>query len=280
MDGSAVLPLNGTDLFYTVQGPEHGIPVLLIHGWTCDMTDWAFQIALLLLAQTLRVITMDLRGHGRSFAARNTTSFDPIAMASDAAALLGHLGVSAEHQAIVMGHSLGGTVVTELVSSYPDLVQGHVVVDPAYTLVPEDVGSLIPALKEDFDTTVAEFFSAVYTPGTPDFIPQWHKLRSWSADEEIMITVVEQMVEYHGPGGAEFLKTKKVPGVPRLVTVATEAGIVVEKEAGIDDEYDQVELMEVGHWIMQNGHEQFNTVLVNWLKEWGWVPTNTTAGVI
>jgi pimeloyl-ACP methyl ester carboxylesterase len=275
MRGSGILPLNGTDLSYTVQGPEDGIPVLLIHGWTCDMTDWAFQIAFLLLFQTLRVITLDLRGHGRSFAAPSTTAFDPIAMASDAAALLHHLGVSAERQAIVMGHSLGGSVVTELVSSYPELIRGHVLVDPSYILGP-DAASLIPALEEDFDGMIADYFVAAYTPGTPSFIIDWHQLRAWTADEDTMIAVFAQLIEYQGPSGAEFLKTKKVAGIPRLVTMAAPASLEIEEEAGIDEKFDHVELIEVGHWIMQTGSEHFNTVLGNWLKQWGWVPGNST----
>lgn len=274
MEGSAVLPLNGTDLFYTVQGSENGIPVLLLHGWTCDMTDWAFQLTMLLLAHTLRIITMDLRGHGHSLAASNTTAFDPVTMASDAASLLRHLNVSAERKAIVMGHNLGGSIVTELTHSYAELVQGQVLVDPAYFLVPEIADKAILSFKEeDFDPAVEEFFSSNYTPDTPDYIPQWHKLRSWSGNETIMVAAFEQMRAYHGLSGVEFLRTKEVGRIPRLFVAAKESFVAVEREVGIDDEFDQVELMEVGHWIMQTGQEQFNMVLGNWLKEWEWIPT-------
>uniref|UniRef100_L7JBB6 Alpha/beta hydrolase n=1 Tax=Pyricularia oryzae (strain P131) TaxID=1143193 RepID=L7JBB6_PYRO1 len=55
---------NGTDIYYSSEGAG-GIPMLLIHGWTCDQNDWAFQIPFL-LSLGIWVIAMDLRGHGHS----------------------------------------------------------------------------------------------------------------------------------------------------------------------------------------------------------------------
>ncbi|SPJ90580.1 uncharacterized protein FTOL_13335 [Fusarium torulosum] len=276
MAGGAILPLNGTDLFYTTQGPQTGIPLLLIHGWTCDQTDWVFQTALLALSKVFFVIAMDLRGHGRSFCLSSTAAFDPVTMAEDGAALLRHLGVGLSNEAIVIGHSLGGLVVTELVAAYPELVQGHVLVDPAYIMTPNTIGALVPALEQNFDSTTVKFFNSAYTTGTPDYIPEWHKLRAWGADKQTMVAAFKQMGTCLGPSGAEYLKSKKVEGTPRLAVHSTEAGIEVEKEAGIDPKFDKIRLIQVGHWIMQTAPKEFNTLLEDWMKQWGWLKGNNT----
>jgi pimeloyl-ACP methyl ester carboxylesterase len=49
-------------IYYTDEG--HGIPILLIHGIT--MNHKCFQYNTPVLAQTHRVVTMDIRGHGYS----------------------------------------------------------------------------------------------------------------------------------------------------------------------------------------------------------------------
>ncbi|KAK2774841.1 alpha beta hydrolase fold protein [Colletotrichum kahawae] len=268
----AVLSLNSTNIFFTTQGNATGIPFLLIHGWAGDQTDWAFQTMFLVLLQLFNVITMDLRAHGRSNLSQSCPLvMDPVTMADDAAALLRHLGASASNKAIVMGHSLGGTVVTELVHGHPDLIRGQVIVDPSYYLTPEVTEELVPALEEHFDSAVISFWEneVTYPPDTPDYIKEWHKLRTWVADETAMIAAWVQMSDAQGLIGADYLRPKKVSGIPRLVLSNTEAGKKVEDAAGIDHEFDTVEVIPVGHWIMKVAPERFNQALEKWI--WTWI---------
>jgi pimeloyl-ACP methyl ester carboxylesterase len=78
-----------------------GPALLLLHGTGCDSADW--DAAAGCLPVGLRVIRMDFRGHGASEVPRGP--FVLADLASDALALLGHLG---PERAIVVGHSLGG----------------------------------------------------------------------------------------------------------------------------------------------------------------------------
>ena len=86
---------SGVDLFYTDTGS--GPPVLLLHGWTCDGTDWAWLESDLEVDH--RVINVDHRGHGRSSVVDGPYGAKP--MAHDAADLLRHLEVD---DVIVVGH--------------------------------------------------------------------------------------------------------------------------------------------------------------------------------
>ncbi len=56
------LSINGIDLYYEIAGA--GQPVVLIHGLGSSIKDWEFQVPE--LAQKYQVVTLDLRGHGRS----------------------------------------------------------------------------------------------------------------------------------------------------------------------------------------------------------------------
>ena len=60
----AVRAADGTRLHAEVFGPPDGYPIVLIHGITCAIRAWAYQIAD--LANDYRVIAFDHRGHGRS----------------------------------------------------------------------------------------------------------------------------------------------------------------------------------------------------------------------
>jgi len=90
--------VNGISLYYE----EHasGRPLILLHGGygTGEM----FAPILPLLAGGRRVITVDLRGHGRTADMDRPLRFQT--MGDDIAALIGHLGLA---QADVMGYSLG-----------------------------------------------------------------------------------------------------------------------------------------------------------------------------
>jgi pimeloyl-ACP methyl ester carboxylesterase len=90
--------------------------VLLVHGWTAS-ADLNFFPVYAQLADSYRVIALDLRGHGRGM--RSTEPFSLEDCADDAAALLGQLGAG---QAIVVGYSMGGPVGMLLARRHPGTV--------------------------------------------------------------------------------------------------------------------------------------------------------------
>lgn len=67
----------------------------------------------------------------------------------------------------------------------------------------------------------------------------------------------------------DYLRPMKIAGIPRLVLSNTEAGKEVEEGAGIDDEFDTVEVISVGHWIMKGAPERFNQAHEKWI--WTWI---------
>lgn len=124
-----VLERSGVRLNYHEEGTG-GPPFVFVHGWTCDHSFFAPQIEHFGVSH--RVVAPDLRGHGDSDVPDDGYSL-PI-LAEDVAWLCVELGLSG---AVIVGHSMGGAVGTQLVAQHPELASALVLVDSAVQLGPE-----------------------------------------------------------------------------------------------------------------------------------------------
>jgi pimeloyl-ACP methyl ester carboxylesterase len=112
---------NGT-LQMLEQGNPQGTPIVLVHCYTCSMNWWDDLAPL--LERDHRVIRVDLLGHGGSDKPGAGYAIDDQATA--VAEGLAKLGVL---NATVVGHSLGGSVVTALAQRSPQLATRIVIID-------------------------------------------------------------------------------------------------------------------------------------------------------
>ena len=96
--------------------------IVLVHGWTCNLTNWRDQIPE--LSKRARVIALDLPGHGLSDKPQTTYNMDLFADAIDA--VMKDAGV--EH-AVLVGHSMGTPVVRQFYRKYPQKTVALVIVD-------------------------------------------------------------------------------------------------------------------------------------------------------
>lgn len=97
---------------------------VFVHGFTCNETDFVNQVEHF-HGIGHRVITLDLPGHGlsRDYIPKDLTMN---AMGRHVVTLLRHLEVK---DAIMIGHSMGCMVVTEVALQAPDVVIGIVLID-------------------------------------------------------------------------------------------------------------------------------------------------------
>jgi pimeloyl-ACP methyl ester carboxylesterase len=110
------------ELYYEVVGPEDGEGVLFVHGLGSSGRDWEGQVPF--FAERFRVVTADLRGHGRSEKPPGPYSMEMFA--GDVAGLIEALGLGAVH---VVGLSLGGMVAFQLAVDRPELVRSLVIIN-------------------------------------------------------------------------------------------------------------------------------------------------------
>jgi pimeloyl-ACP methyl ester carboxylesterase len=126
-DGAQLVDTSNGTLQILDQGNRQGSPIVLVHCYTCSMKWWDKLAPL--LEPDHRVIRVDLLGHGGSDKPGAGYSIDD--QANAVAEALAKLGVSG---ATVVGHSLGGSVVTALAQRSPQLASRVVIIDQA----PED----------------------------------------------------------------------------------------------------------------------------------------------
>jgi pimeloyl-ACP methyl ester carboxylesterase len=107
---------DGFELAFLDKG--EGDPVLMIHGFASShFVNWVSPGWFKTLNDAgYRAIAFDNRGHGQSSKSYDPADYTPQKMASDAAALLDHLGIERAH---VMGYSMGARITAFLALQEP-----------------------------------------------------------------------------------------------------------------------------------------------------------------
>lgn len=160
--------VNGVRLFWSDHsGDVGGVPLVFVHGWGADGSEWAPHVAL--LEGVRRSVVVDLRGHGRSSVP--ATGFDAVTMADDVAELVNRLACG---PVVAVGHSMGGQIVSALAVRHPDTVAAVVVVDPGYGVagMADELEAMAGALAEGDTAEVASGIDAghSFTPASPAWI--------------------------------------------------------------------------------------------------------------
>ncbi|MDO9607918.1 MAG: 3-oxoadipate enol-lactonase [Brevundimonas sp.] len=160
---------DGVSLWWTEDGPADA-PVLLLAnsiGSTVEM--WAPQVEP--LAQRLRLIRFDTRGHGRSEAPEGDYTLDRLAR--DLAAVLDTAGAARAH---VCGLSLGGAVAQTFALKFPDRLDRLILANTAARIGSADGwNQRIAAVRGGgmaciADMAVGRFFDAAFIGAHPEVI--------------------------------------------------------------------------------------------------------------
>jgi pimeloyl-ACP methyl ester carboxylesterase len=146
---------DGATIAYEVTGD--GPPIVLVHGITECRRSWDPLIPP--LADGHRVIAIDLRGHGES---ARRPPYDALTMAADVQSVVTDAGAT---EALVVGHSLGGAIVSLYAAAQP--VRGVVSVDQPLELTGFQalLRPIEPALRGDeatFQSMMRQLFESLY----------------------------------------------------------------------------------------------------------------------
>ena len=149
-DSSGYVAANGVNYWFEVHGK--GEPLLLLHGGL--FSTGMFGPTLTKLAESRRVIGVDLHGHGHTaLGAREKISL--VDIGRDLAVVVEKLGL---RQVDVVGYSFGGGAALQLAFQHPELVRRLVVVSAPYAqsgffaeMLPQQAavsGKMADAMKE------------------------------------------------------------------------------------------------------------------------------------
>jgi 3-oxoadipate enol-lactonase len=119
-------PAAGTDLYYEVAGA--GPPIRFVHGGEGSRLHWWQQVPF--FAERFTCVTYDCRGFGAS-PVGEVVGGDTV-QRDDLVALLDHLHIP---RAVLVGHSMGGGVVSAVAQAFPDRVDRLVMSDSPFGFV-------------------------------------------------------------------------------------------------------------------------------------------------
>ena len=150
----ATLALDDATLWYEETGD--GPPLVLIHGGWSDSEAWRAQVDY--FSRDHRVITYDVRGHGRTGETdRQRYSMD--LFVDDLDRLLDHLDVE---RPLLCGLSLGSMIVQAFLARHPDRAAGAVVAGAIRSMPPIDV----PGWTKPFVSPVPALGASLATVGS------------------------------------------------------------------------------------------------------------------
>ncbi|MFS0722875.1 alpha/beta fold hydrolase [Paenibacillus sp. 1P07SE] len=111
--------INGIEMYYESKG--EGMPIVFIHPPL--LTGAVFRYQQSSLSPSYRVITFDIRGHGKSSPSETPLTYGLIV--EDMKQLMNKLQIE---KVIVAGYSTGGSIALEAMLTYPDLFVGGVLI--------------------------------------------------------------------------------------------------------------------------------------------------------
>ena len=166
-----------------------GHPLVLVHGLTEHRRAWDRVVPL--LEDRFRCIRLDLRGHGAS---GDAADYSPIAMAEDVAVVVAEADVDAPP--VVVGHSLGGVVVTAYAAQAPvarvvSVDQPLRIGDFAAALQPLAGALRGPGFHDVVDTIFGSLGADVLEADDLAFLTELHR----TARREVVLGVWDQVLD-------------------------------------------------------------------------------------
>lgn len=256
--------INGIEIDYSDEGS--GLPVVFIHAFPMNKAMWDDQVEA--LGSSSRVITLDLRGFGKSGAPEGPYSMDQ--MASDVRGLLSHLDID---RAVLVGLSMGGYISLAFYRLYPDAVRALVLAD---TRASEDTHegrerrfkSAEKAERDGAGAIAKDIEAVAFAPSTADERPD-------------VIQRVRMMIEANSTRGIAAaqrgMATRRDSGdillginCPVLILVGSEDSVTPLSDAealrnGIP--HSQFKVIEgAGHMSNMERPEQFNAALIEFIN--------------
>lgn len=246
---AAEVQSDGLAVHYAAQGS--GPAIILVHGWTCDETSWAAQVAA--LSGKYRVITLDLPGHGKSAVpARDKFSMKRFADAVEA--VRAAVGVD---KAVLVGHSMGAVVIRQYALSYPQHVAGLVAADGpldvrAFAAIPNGGAPLTLDARK-------AMIEGMFVPETPA-----------TMRAQILKTMLGTPdVTANGAGYAMFdaaNQSKQIITIPALSVFAGKTSFPQDgKTAEMLSDWKGTQIAGTGHFLMMEKPAEFNRLLTDFV---------------
>ena len=246
---------DGTPISFESYGS--GEPTLVfVHGWSCDARYWREQIPY--FSKNHRVIVLDLAGHGHSGMGR--TQYTMRSFGEDVKAVAEATG---SRSVILIGHSMGGSVIAEAARLMKDRVIGQVGIDTLenieYPMTREELEGMVGPLEANFQTGCGQFVEAMISPGTDAKLREWIVADMSAAPPNVALSAMKDMMSQYVTGeAARIFEDIRIP----VMTVNGDMW-PIDYEANRRHmlSFDAIVLKDADHFLMLNRVEEFNSAL-------------------
>ena len=263
--------VDGINTHYVEAGA--GQPLLLIHGLGASVVTWRDNLGP--LAQSFRVVALDLPGHGDSD--KPDIDYAAQTIVRHMARFMDAIGF--ERTAIV-GNSVGGALGLMVALAYPELVSSLVLVDSAglgkeiSTYVKLASIPLLGRLLESpkFGTKFL-LYNVFHDPSlaSPELLEELHRSRQMRGAKEAVVRVIHNVVDLRGVRDDYVLidELKDLPMPTMVVWGAEDRVFPVSHAYRAADSSPQTVLKvfeECGHWPHMEKATAFNSAVKKFLS--------------
>ncbi|WP_051432778.1 alpha/beta fold hydrolase [Promicromonospora kroppenstedtii] len=236
---------DGTEIAYRTHGD--GEPVVLVHGTGLSQVVWRGLGYVDALAD-YQVVTLDLRGHGRSGRPPSPSDYTAARFASDVVAVLDALAIPRTHY---LGYSLGARIGFTLLDVRPDRLTSFVSLGGTHR---STAGGPAEVFFPDFD-------EALRRGGMAGFVEGWGRHRGTPLDPQTSLAF-----RANDPAAmrAILAAIEHEPGVPaaRLAHVTTPTLLLAggRDQARLDASREAARVISNARVVELEGHDHATTL--------------------
>lgn len=247
-----VLSKDGTPISFEVHGA--GEPTLVfVHGWCCDARYWRAQVPH--FSKSHRVVTLDLAGHGHS--GTRPSQYSMSAFGEDVRAVTEAINAN---RVILVGHSMGGSVIAEGARLMPGRVIGLIGVDTLenveYPMTRDELTKMVAPLDKDFRTGSRTFVGEMISPSTDPQLRQWIVSDMAAAPPTAAISALNCMMSQYITG--EAAKIFDEIHIPVMSVNGDMWPVNYEGNRRHMSFFDAIILKGADHFLMLDRSEEFN----------------------
>ena len=234
--------------------------LLFVHGWACDETVWSEQAPA--LAEKIRVITIDLPGHGQSDKPK-TISYDKDLYVRAIDGVINDAGVKS---VILVGHSNGTPFIRHYYRKFPAKVKALVIVEGPLRAFfdKENIEKFVAPLRgENYPEAAGRIIEAMISPIKDTTLRAKIKALMLKTPQYVAVS------EFEATADPDLWKEDKID-VPVLMVLAKQPSWSAEYEQfvrGLAPKVDYQMWENLSHFLMMERPREFNASVLRFLEQ-------------
>lgn len=240
------------EIYYEDSG-EGGIPIVFVHSFGGSTLHWEAQVNH--LKKSRRVITLDLRGHGRSDAPIKM-EYAVDSLATDIAAVVDSLNIN---RFILVGHSMGGAAVIAYAGAHPQRVAGLLLAGTSGKSSEKEAKPIIASLEsKDYDKVMESYMKGILTNAKPE-VDALEREGIKRLSKETTLSIIKAIFKFD-----PLVPLKRYTG-PTLIVATPEENQPTALYKQMPNIPHKI-ITGTSHWMHMDKPEEFNQILDDFLK--------------